>query len=542
MRLWKAVSSLGLLISLPLVWAAPSPNGLVVDTTSGAFQGVLTTNGTERWLGIPFAQPPVGSLRFKAPVPITTAPAGIKNASTFGDACPQRPASLGAPMSEDCLYLNVWRPDGTSSDAKLPVLAWIYGGQWTSGAASIHSYDPTRMINRGVLNGKPFMFASFNYRVNTFGFLASSHVAPQDLNNGIQDQTLALKFIRENIAKFGGDPSKVTIWGQSAGAGSTLAHMVYPTNQSLFRAVMGDSPTGPFKSAPFAFQYDEPGKPFARLVENLGCPLSSESVECLQSVPFETLLQVSNEMISSTLNTQLWEPTVGPPGGIVEERASAKISSGNFLHVPYLAGTNLNEGKTFSETLINITHPGMTEDQAFDNFIGRLILDNRTLTPDVLNRIHELYPANDPENDAPFNTGDSLYDRGSAWYGDNMFLAPRRFFFDRAASLQPLYAYHFREFIPGNNPTFGVSHASELPLLFGPVPTPIEDDFANTMLDYYINFISDMNPGPSWPRFTSKGRQVLQLMRNNITAINDDFHLEKTEYLNSPEVLNEFEK
>lgn len=99
---------------------------LAINTTSGAFQGVLTSNGTEHWLGIPFAHPPVGSLRFKAPVPITTALGGIQNSSTFGDACPQLPASLGAPMSEDCLYLNVWRPNGTSSDAKLPVLAYIY--------------------------------------------------------------------------------------------------------------------------------------------------------------------------------------------------------------------------------------------------------------------------------------------------------------------------------------------------------------------------------------------------------------------------------
>lgn len=97
----------------------------------------------------------------------------------------------------------------------------------------------------------------------------------------------------------------------------------------------------------------------------------------------------------------------------------------------------------------------MTEEQALDTFIGKLILDNRTLTSDVLNRIHGFYPANDPANNAPFNTGDSLFDRASAFYGDNMFLAPRRYFFDRAASLQPLYAYHFREFIPGNNVTLG---------------------------------------------------------------------------------------
>lgn len=101
------------------------------------------------------------------------------------------------------------------------------------------------------------------------------------------------------------------------------------------------------------------------------------------------------------------------------------------------------------------THPGVSENTAFDQFIGALILDNTTLTPGVLNEIHALYPANDSANGAPFNTGNSLFDRGAAWYTDNMFLAPRRLFFDKAASLQPVFGYHFTEFIPGNSITLG---------------------------------------------------------------------------------------
>ena len=117
---------LALFFSYATVWVEAS--SLVVNTTSGVFQGVSVANGTERWLGIPFAQPPVGALRFKAPVPVKSPSDGVTNATPFGNACPQRISNLGAPISEDCLYINVWRPQGTSPSEKLPVLAWIYVG------------------------------------------------------------------------------------------------------------------------------------------------------------------------------------------------------------------------------------------------------------------------------------------------------------------------------------------------------------------------------------------------------------------------------
>ncbi|EIN14306.1 alpha/beta-hydrolase [Punctularia strigosozonata HHB-11173 SS5] len=495
------------------------------------------------FLGIPFAQPPLGSLRFKAPLALPPS-TGTRNATSFGSACPQQPStSLGAPIAEDCLFLNIFRPAGTSASAALPVLVWFYGGAYTSGAASDPSFDPTAIIQRSVEIGKPIMFASVNYRVNTFGFLASRFVPSEDLNAGLQDQRMALEFLQDNVAAFGGDPNKVTIWGQSAGAGSVETHVLFPAKRSLFRAAMADSSTGPFKSSPFAFQYDEPGKPFARLTSMVGCALGNASFECLQGVPFETLLGASNTLISGTLNSQLWQPAVGPQGSLLPERQSARIASGQFLHVPYLAGTNNNEGTVFSGSVRNVPHAPSQEDALFDNFIGHLILDNTTLTEPVLNRIHELYPANGTNNGAPFETGDSLFDRAEAWYTDNMYLAPRRLFFDKAAPTQPLFAYFFKELIPGNDPSLGVFHASELQLLFGRnTVASSEAAFAANFTDAYVNFVHDLNPGAFWPRFTSKTKQVLQWMKNNITGIPDDWNVDRTEFLNSREVLNEFEK
>ncbi len=208
----------------------------------------------------------------------------------------------------------------------------------------------------------------------------------------------------------------------------------------------------------------------------------------------------------------------------------------------------------------NVTVAPDDETAAFDTFLKKLFIDPSTISQDVFDTINKLYPANDSSLGGAFNTGDSLFDRAEAWYTDNQYLSPRRLLFHKAAPLQPLFAYFFKEFIPGQDPTNGgtyvllrslshtelirctVFHASELILLFGQAPA-VEQDFASQMADFYVNFISDLHPGGDlqsyrvypprltlsslsapWPQYELATKSVLQLMRDNITAIPDGTH------------------
>jgi len=237
-----------LALAAPLTFAAPGGPVLAID--SGKVEGRIN-DGVASWKGIPFATPPVGNLRWRAPAPAKPW-AGVRQATAYAADCMQLPfpsdaAPLGTTPSEDCLYLNVWKP--ADAQGKLPVIVWIYGGGFVNGGASPPTYSGAELARQGTL------VVSFNYRIGRFGFFAHPQLTREAGakgvlgNYGFMDQVAALEWVKRNVAAFGGDPSHVTIAGESAGGMSVNALLTSPMSQGLFaKAVVmsgGDGGTAP---------------------------------------------------------------------------------------------------------------------------------------------------------------------------------------------------------------------------------------------------------------------------------------------------------
>ena len=227
----------------------------IIQTKQGAVEGGLSQDGkTVIFKGLPYAQPPVGDLRFRRPQAHQPWP-GVRPCREFGSSCMQADLSAEGfyakefydvplpPLSEDCLYLNIWTPESATADSRLPVLFWIHGGAFLHGSGSEKEFDGEGFAKKGVI------LVTINYRVNAFGFFAHPDLEPETEegvsgNYGILDQIFALQWVRENIGAFGGDPEKITIFGQSAGCMSVQAIISSPLAQGMLRGAILQSGGG----------------------------------------------------------------------------------------------------------------------------------------------------------------------------------------------------------------------------------------------------------------------------------------------------------
>ena len=480
-----------------------SPAAAVVHIVQGDVDGVVS-GGVESFKGIPFAAPPVGDLRWRPPQR-ELAWTGVKIAKDFGPICMQvaRRAFQQGPMSEDCLTLNIWRPHNARADARLPVMVWIYGGAFINGGSSTPFYDGSHFAEQGVV------LVSFNYRLGRFGFFAHPALdgGPGPVANyGLMDQIAALKWVRANIAAFGGDPDNVTIFGESAGAVSVNFLMGSPAARGLFAKAIAESGFG--RSEPRPLKGADP-----RAAEAVGVAFAeAHGVKGDDAAAAAALRALPADALNAPFSG-LGDPAIASPildGQVVTQGIAEAFSRGDEAHVPYLEGGNSYEASLF---------PKIAE------------------TPDpVIARLGEpakvLAAYGDP---APAEAAREILT-------DSLITEPDRFLARQMARQGlPTYVYRFSYVPAAARPTsFGAAHGSEIPYVFDnlsdtplsfgsfqvPAATPDDHRIASAMHAYWLAFAKTGDPGsaggPAWPREASGADPVIEFGADGV-AVRSDF-------------------
>ncbi|CCM05063.1 uncharacterized protein FIBRA_07269 [Fibroporia radiculosa] len=473
-----------------LALGAPATEGKpVVDLSYGSFQGTVTGN-TTMFLGMPYASPPIGALRFEPPqLPVPFA--GVRQATQFGSACPQQKTTLhqilpfeieisgyNGTASEDCMFINVYTPAGFTAEDNLPVIFWVERGAFASGDSSL--YAGQNIVDRSVALGEPVIFVSHNYRLNAFGFLASQEVQDAGLTNiGMRDQRFAMEWVRSNIRGFGGDPTKVTLWGDSSGSLAVALQLVIDNGDThgLFRAaIMESGSTTPLPAM-------SGGQPYYDiLVENTNCTDAEDTLECLRYAPYEALIdavQLTPNVYDYQSLDFAWVPRID--NDLFSRSPQKSYQLGLYAHIPLLTGDCDDEGTLFSLTSVNVT-----TDAEFLTYIQTFFVSGAT--DEQLQAIAEAYPQ-DPADGSPFGTGNNYtlspqYKRIAAFQGDWEFQAPRRFTLGIASKSQNTWAYRYSR--GDNYPYLGSYHSSDLPEFFTDV------DYIG--MDAIINFATNLDP------------------------------------------------
>jgi len=499
-----------LLLGIAAVWALPaSAESTRVLTLDGPYQGKLNATGAIReFLGIRYAQPVTGNLRFKAPEPVKPTLA-TQNAMQFGNHCPQPASPFGnGTVTEDCLFLNVYTPNDETFIPR-PVMVWIHGGALVVGESN--EYDASKLVERGVI------VVTINYRLGALGFLAHSALddeSPEHVsgNYGIEDQQEALKWVRRNILAFGGDPTRVTIFGESAGGLSTFTNLVSPTAAGLFHRAIVES--GAYSlNLPTLAQTEAAGTNFANAV---GCNQSTPAAvaACLRALPVATIL--ANQALTFPAGSLGPSPNVD--GKVLTQSIGTALASGEFNRVPLMNGTNHSEWNLFVAEDFDLAGGPVTS----ATYIPAI---QATLGVPALAAagIAALYPV---------PLAFPSFDQGVGGVGTDAIFACAAHFADELASpFVPTFAYEFNDpnppqnFLPPVTFTYGASHASEIQFLF-PTASPsgfglnlpqaplttAQQQLSDRMVGYWTTFAAFGDPNffgqPLWPRFTRTNQEM----------------------------------
>ncbi len=481
----------------PSGYGADRPPGLVrAQIAQGVLEGEALP-GVAAFRGIPYAAPPVGDARFRAPGAAAPWP-GIRSALDMGPACPQLidddPTENGAAvMAEDCLFLNVWTPKvGTG---KRPVLFWIHGGAFVVGSSRNTLYDGSRLAAR-----EGVVVVSINYRLGAWGFLSLGTLDAgyrESANLGLLDQVAALRWVRDNIAHFGGDPANVTVFGESAGASSVGALLSMPEARGLFAKAILQS----------GVPSDRPAEAFARqnrLAEQFLKAAGVTTPAQLSTRTMKDLLRGQEKLFGEHSDLGTFVPSID--GVVLREKPFTVVAEGRGSRVPILIGTTAEEMQYFATA----------EDLGIDEKPRDLLLEQLRAVVgeragDVLGVYERLYP----------RWGDAVVQIAS----DAVMRFPTIRIAEAASRHQPVYMYLFTYRSNSTFRPFGSAHAMELPFVFGVLNAPEAVAFtgrdparyalSDTIMDAWAAFARSGNPtppgGPAWPRYEPSRRQTLEL-------------------------------
>ena len=477
-------------------FASPASDGTnpIVRTDDGFVRG-MAAGTVDEFLGLPYAAPPTGNLRWRSPAP-PAAWDGVRDATQFGPSCPQvldpklNPELPPGAISEDCLYLNVYAPPPSMNDqGGRPVLVWIHGGGLVQDGA--RDYDGSKLAADGIV------VVTINYRLGALGFLAHPALASHGAagNYGLMDQQAALRWVQRNIARFGGDPHNVTIAGQSAGGLSVLAQMVSPGARGLFQRAIVQSGAFALNQRPLATA-EAAGEAFATAV---GCP--DQSAACLRNVPVSDLVSKFGVEIPGVVD-----------GSVLTQPIGTALATGQFARVPIINGI------THDEELLFVAVLGLTVSQGTDIPLAAP-LDGSSTTYQA--DIAQALGVSDTRAAAiaaeyPLSAYPNAVVAFTFLVSDASFACPA-LQVDRltAARGVPTYAYQFND---DNAPLFKLglaTHGSELSYLFGSPATLTADQqaLAASMRTDWARFARTGNPSSDalpWPSFD--GTRVLSLV------------------------------
>ncbi|KID80771.1 uncharacterized protein G6M90_00g005960 [Metarhizium brunneum] len=563
-------------LSLSLLWAAvalASPTGTppagdperIATRTATAVVPAGTILGSARFgveafNGIPYAEPPLGPLRMKPPVRLTES-LGVFDATGLARPCHQQVVSTDSKnflldtlgslanlpfvqtvtgQTEDCLTISVARPEGTTAGDNLPVLFWIFGGGFELGWTSM--YDGTGLLNHAKSINQPFVFVAVQYRVAGYGFMPGKEIMGEGSGNaGLLDQRMGLEWVADNIAAFGGDPDKVTIWGESAGAISVLDQMImYEGDHTykgkpLFRGAIMNSgsvvPTNPL-------DHPKGQAVFDKVAETGGCGGAADKLACLRALSSNDFLNAVTSapgIVSYDALALSYLPR--PDGKVITVSPDILALSGKYAPVPMIIGDQEDEG-----TFFGLFQPNLTTTRGFADYLQSYYFPGATT--DQLVQLVETYGTglSAITNGSPFGTGllneiTPGFKRRAAVLGDLVFTLSRRVFLAGAtATHQNVPSWSYLASYGRGLPILGTFHGSDIVQTFYGVP---DNYAANSIRTYYSNFVHNLDPNvgvqgefPNWPRW-SEGNNLAHFFRDRSTLLKDDFRQTSYEWISN---------